>query len=80
MAIPDCPALCSSLDKDSLIRKYFENGYAYKDIRTFLESKHGIVLSEDQLRGRLKRLGLKRRGNESTLEEVEAAIQVSKNA
>ena len=79
MAFPDCLALCSSLDEDSLIRRYFENGYTYKDIRAFFETKHGIVLSEDQLRGRLKRLGLKRRGGESTLEEVEAAIQVSKN-
>ena len=49
----------------------------YKDIRAFLEAKHEIVLSEDQLRGRLKRLGLKRRGSESSLEEVEA-ILVSK--
>ena len=32
----------------------------YKDIRAFLEAKQGIVLSEDQLRGRLKQLGLKR--------------------
>ena len=42
-----------------------------------MEIKHRIVLSEDQLRGRLKRL--KRRGSESSLEEVKAAIQVSKN-
>ena len=34
-------------------------------------------MSEDQLRGR-KRLGLKRRGSESPLEEVEA-ILVNKN-
>lgn len=79
MAVPDCPALHSSMDEESLIKRYFENGYTYKDIRAFLEAKHGIQLSEDQLRGRLKRLGLKRRGSESSLEEVEAAIQVSKN-
>ena len=78
MAVPDCPALHSSLDEGSLIMRYFENGYTYKDIRAFLEAKHRIILSEDQLRGRLKRLGLKRRGSESSLEEVEAAIQVSK--
>ena len=59
MAVPDCPALHSSLDEDALIKRYFDNGYTYKDIRAFLEAKHGIVLSEDQLRGRLKRLGLK---------------------
>ena len=79
MAVPDCPALYSSLDEESLIRQYFVNGYTYKDIRAFLEIKHGIILSEDQLQARLKRLGLKRRGDESCLEEVEAAIQVSMN-
>lgn len=79
MAVPDCPALHSSVDEESLIQQYFEKGYMYKDIRAFMEIKHGIVLSEDQLRGRLKRLGLKRRGSESSLEEVKAAIQVSKN-
>ena len=57
---------------------YQDKGYTYKDIRAFLEAKHGIVLSEDQLRGRLKRLGLRRRGSESSLEEVEA-ILVSNN-
>ena len=31
----------------------------YKDIRAFMEIKHGIVLSQDQLRGWLKCLGLK---------------------
>ena len=79
MAVPDCPALHSSLDEDALIKRYFDNGYTYKDIRAFLEAKHGIVLSEDQLRGRLKRLGLKRRGSdvESSLEEAAAAIQAS---
>ena len=79
MAVPDCPALHFSIDEESLIKRYFENGYTYKDIRAFLEAKHGIQLSEDQLRGRLKRIGLKRRGSGSSLEEVEAAIQVSKN-
>ena len=79
MAVLDCPALHFSVDEESLIQQYFEKGYMYKDIRAFMEIKHGIVLSEDQLRGRLKRLGLKRRGSESSLEEVKAAIQVSKN-
>ena len=68
------------IDEESLIKQYFDRGYTYKDIRAFLEAKHGMVLSEDQLRGLLKRLGLKRRGSESSLEEVEAAIRVtSKN-
>ena len=62
MAVPDCQVLHSSLDEESLIKRYFENGYTYKDIRAFLEAKHGIILSEDQLQGRLKR-----RGSESSL-------------
>ena len=48
----------------------------YKNIRAFMEIKHRIVLSEDQ---GLKRLGLKWWGSESSLEEVKATIQVSKN-
>ena len=76
MAVPDCPALHSSVDEESLIK--IRVGYTYKNIRAFLEAKHGIVLSEDQLHVRLKRLGLKRRGSESSLEEMEA-ILVSKN-
>ena len=79
MAIPDCPALHFSVDEESLIQQYFEKGYMYKDIRAFIEIKHAILLSEDQLRRRLKHPGLKRRGNESSLEEVKAAIQVTKN-
>ena len=55
----------SSLDEESLIKRYFENGYTYKDIWD-----HAVR------RCRLKRLGLKRQGSESSLEEVEAAIQV----
>ena len=71
MAVPDCPALHdhSSVGEESLIKI---------TCTKFPEAKHGIVLSEDQLSGRLKRLGLKRRGSESSLEEVEA-ILVSKN-
>ena len=36
MAVPDCPALHSSLDEDALIKRYFDNGYTYKDIRAFM--------------------------------------------
>ena len=59
MAVPDCPALHYSVDEKLLIQQYCEKGYMYKDIRAFTEIKHGIVLSEDQLRGWLKCLCLK---------------------
>ena len=67
MAVPDCPALHSSVDEESLIKQYFDRGYTYKDIRAFLEAKHGIVLSEDQLPELLKR-----RGSESSQEDTVA--------
>ena len=49
-----------SVDEELLIQQYFEKGYMYKDIRASMEIKHKIVLSEDQLHGWLKRLGIKR--------------------
>ena len=74
MAVAD-----SSIDEELLIKRYFENDYKDKDIRAFLEAKHGTQLLEDQLCGRLKQLGLKPQGSKPSLEEVEAAIQISKN-
>ena len=81
MAVADCPAFHQSLDEHELLRSYFDKGYTYKDITDFMEVKHGISLSEDQLRRKLKVLGLKRRGSsvESPLDEVDAAIQVIYN-
>ena len=78
MAVADCPAFHQSLNECELLRSYFNKGYTYKDIKDFMETKHGIFLSEDQLRRKLKALGLKRRRDsvESPLDEVEAAIQV----
>lgn len=72
MAVPDCPTLYFSMDEGPLIN-------TYNDTRAFLETKHGVVLLEDQLHEWLKRLGLKQQGSESSLEKVEAAIQISKN-
>ena len=50
MAVPDCPALYSSLDEESLIRRYFVNGYTYKDIRAFLEHRRSITSSTEETR------------------------------
>ena len=65
--------------EEAVIRQYFEDGYKYDDIRKFLKLQHGISLTLDQLRRRLKVMGLKRRGVEleSSVEEVQAAIVVS---
>ena len=81
MAVADCAALHrgSALNEDELIQFYFKKGYTYQNIRSFLATKHGIELTDDQLRWRLKKLALKRRGEEvqSSLEEVQAAVEVS---
>ena len=42
MAVPDCPTLYFSIDEGPLIN-------TYNDTRAFLETKHGVVLLEDQL-------------------------------
>ena len=65
MAVADCAALHrgqSALNEDELIQFYFKKGYTYQNIRSFLATKHGIELTDDQLRWRLKKLALKRRG------------------
>ena len=59
MAVADCPAFHQSLDEHELLRGYFDKGYTYKDIRDFMEVKHGISLSEDQLQRKLQTLGLR---------------------
>jgi len=47
--LTDYPALHQSQSKDELLQSYFARGYTYKDIRSLMETKHGISLSEDQL-------------------------------
>ena len=59
--------------EEDVIRQYFEDGYKYADICKFLKLRHGISLTLDQL----KAMGLKRRGVESSIEDVQAAIDVS---
>lgn len=75
--LPDSLAL-HSWDEETLIKSYFKEGYTYFEICSFLELRHRIVLTIDQLRGRLKKLNLKRRGDEiqTLLEVVSAAIMV----
>ena len=77
--LPDSPALHSCRDKETLIKSYFKEGYTYSEICSFLELRHGTLLTIDQLRGRLKKLNLKRRGDEiqTPLEVVSAAIMVA---
>jgi len=75
----NCPALYSSLDEEELISQYFKDGYTYEDICKFLRLRHSIILTLDQLRNQLKRMGLRRRdrNDETSFEEVQAAIRGS---
>jgi len=79
MAIEEFPVLHSSWNKDVVIAKYFKDGYTYEEICTFLRLRHGLELTIDQLRYKLKKMGLGRRRAEdyAPLEVVEAAISVS---
>ena len=75
----DCPALQSSLGEEDLIVQYFKDGYTYEDICKFLRLRHDILLTLDQLRNRLKQMGLRRRDKnaQTSFEEIQAAIRVS---
>lgn len=77
--MPDSPALHSDLREEQLITLYFEDGYTYHQISSFLSIRHGINRTVEQIKYRLAKLGLRRRGggDESSLEAVEAAIQVT---
>ena len=79
MAMPDSPALHSDLCEEQLIT-FFEDGYTYHQISSFLNIRHGINRTTEQIKYRLAKLRLRRRGggDESSLEAVEAAIQVTK--
>jgi len=38
----------------------FEDGYTHNEIQSFLEYRHGVILTPDQLRKRLQDMGLRR--------------------
>ena len=64
------------MDREELIIFYFSLGYSYKRILNFL-SLHGVSLSMRQLKRKLKKLHLGRRGTQISIENTIAAIQVS---
>ena len=79
MADHESFVLISPSSEEAVIRQYFLDGYKYDDIRKFLKLQHGISLTSDQLRRRLKTMWLRRRGVEleSSIEDVQGAIVVS---
>ena len=63
--------------KEALIRVYFNQGYAYKNIVLMLTTLHGIKMSLPTLKIILRRMNLKRRKplTEDMTQEVVAAVR-----
>jgi len=63
---------------EAAIAKYFKDGYTYEEMCMFLHLWHKCDMTTNQLRYKLKKMGLGRRRSEenSPLEVVEAAIMV----
>ena len=61
----------------NLVRAYFKQGYAYRDIVLFLATMHGIKIGVDRLKQILFKLGLRRRQklNEETVGRVLEAVR-----
>lgn len=61
-------------DEMALIDEYFERGHTYNVILDMLSTHHDINMSLGTLKAWLKELGLRRRGNYSSTNEVRRAI------
>ena len=57
-------------DRNSLITDYFNLGLSYHEIAAFLASFHDVILSVRQVKRILRRLGLRRRLNQSDVGDV----------
>ncbi|XP_034082049.1 uncharacterized protein LOC117552581 [Gymnodraco acuticeps] len=57
-----------------ILREYFNEGYTYDVILDMLSTHHDINMSLRNLKARLKELGLRRRGDYSSISEVRRAI------
>ena len=61
-------------DRNSLITDYFNLGLSYHEIAAFLASFHDVILSVRQVKRILRRLGLRRRLNQSNVGDVLHAV------
>ena len=61
-------------DRNSLITDYFNLGLSYHEIAAFLASFHDVILSVRQVKRILRRLGLRRRLNQSDVGDVLHAV------
>ena len=65
--------------EETAIRYYFARNYEYKIILKLLEKFHGITISKGTLLNKLKKYGLRRRGNVVDRNRVGEAIQQELN-
>lgn len=63
-----------NLERDDVIAIYYHAGYTMREIIGFLATRHGIAVSERQMHRILREKQLRRRGNQSSLEEIVRAI------
>ena len=63
-----------NLERDDVIAIYYHAGYSVREIISFLAIRHGIAVGERQMHRILREKQLRRRGNQSSLEEIVRAI------
>ena len=63
----------------SLVENYFNLGLQYSEILAFLTTIHGIQLSLRQLKRILRSIGVRRRKNHTTIEEIVDTIEQELN-
>ena len=62
----DTEEIENNLNEGEAISYYFNSGYEYNEILSFLERYHGLTMSYSTLLRRLRQLGLRRRCNRAT--------------
>ncbi|XP_078328013.1 uncharacterized protein LOC144623471 [Crassostrea virginica] len=63
-----------NLERDDVIAIYYHAGYTVREIIGFLATRHGITVIERQMHRILREKQLRRRGNQSSPEEIVRAI------
>ena len=61
--------------EQDIIAKYFWDGFQYRTILRLLDEYHGITMSFSTLRRRLQDLGLSRRSQSHSLQDIMDIIQ-----
>ena len=63
-----------NLERDDVIAIYNHAGYTVGEILSFLATRHGIAVGDRQMHRILREKQLRKRGNQSSLEEIVRAI------